>query len=75
MSITNITNNNGYFLSAGGTNEVKLEDFTIENNTSTTEGTVLLVNGATLTLSGADSVIRNNKGVNGSVLRMNSGKL
>ena len=28
-----------------------------------------------MTLSGADSVIRNNKGVNGSVLRMNSGKL
>ncbi|MBR0039297.1 MAG: InlB B-repeat-containing protein [Lachnospiraceae bacterium] len=66
-------NNSGYMMALEGSNEIKLGNVDIENNVSTGDGSIFYVNGPTLTFASDSSVIKNNKGVKGSVIRMTSG--
>ena len=74
VSIIN-NNNSGYILSAEGSNEVKLGKINIEKNISTGAGSIINVNGGTVTFTSDKTVVKNNKGVNGSVIQMASGKI
>ena len=74
ISIAN-NNNSGYMLTLDGANELKLGKIKVENNNSTGDGSVFYINGGTLTFGSDDTIIKYNKGVKGSVIRMASGSI